>query len=82
MMYKLFWWSKDFFCYLILEVEADYYWQQWKEFLEISDKNDKDKFTNKNMIGNESESDNKRVKTFGFEMGSHRKRLNHVWIIS
>ena len=47
-------------------------------FLKINGKNDKDKFTNKNMIGNELQSNNKRVKTFGFEMGSHHKRLNHV----
>ena len=33
---------------------------------------------NKNMIGNESESDNKRGKTFGFEKESHHRRLNDV----
>ena len=65
---------------------ATLYWKQRliingnneKNFWRIDGKNDKDKFTNKNMIRNESESDNKRVKTFGFEMGSHHKRLNHV----
>lgn len=79
---KLFWYSKDFFCHVILEVKTYYWRQQWKEFLKINGKNDKNKFTNKNMIGNESVSNNKRVKTFGFEMGSHHKRLNQVWIAS
>ena len=79
---KLFWYSKDFFCHVILEVKTYYWRQQWKEFLRINGKNDKNKFTNKNMIGNESVSNNKRVKTFGFEMGSHHKRLNQVWIAS
>ena len=33
---------------------------------------------NKNTIGNESESNNKRVKTSGFENGCHNRRLNDV----